>query len=40
MAGYTGVSGQFYQLDKQIAAGGEGIVYEIRSISDKVAKIY
>lgn len=41
MANYTGVAGRkHYTLGQQLAAGGEGIVYEISGDSSHVAKIY
>lgn len=40
MAFYTGRSGKIYSLEKQIASGGEGIVYSISGSTDQVAKIY
>lgn len=41
MASYSGVAGRKrYTLGQQLAAGGEGIVYEISGDSTHVAKIY
>ena len=37
---YTGLNGQQYILDKELGFGGEGAVYTIAGLSDRVAKIY
>lgn len=37
---YTGINGKKYLLGEELGQGGEGIIYEIKSQPDLVAKIY